>query len=139
MKIIAFCCHNSLDDIEAVRRLKDTSIKVNLLPCSSKIEVGHLLSTFEQGIDGIMVVGCLKGKCQFEDGNILAKGRISYAGNLLSQIGLEQERIAFFSVSGEEEFLNATETMKEKLAALGPSPLNEENYEIRERYEKRGN
>lgn len=120
LKIIAFCCHNALDK---AGKIEDTSVRVVLLPCSSKIEVGHLLSTFEQGIDGIMVVGCLEGKCQFGDGNILAKGRISYTRNLLLQIGLEQERVAFFSVSGEEEFFKATETMKNKLATLGPSPL----------------
>lgn len=120
LEIVAFCCHNALDE---ARKLEDVSIRVVLLPCSSKVGVSHLLSTFEQGVDGVMVVGCKKGKCQFEDGNILAKGRVSHTGKLLSQIGLEQERIAFFSVSGQEEFLEAAKIMKDRITTCGPNPL----------------
>ncbi len=105
MEIAAFCCHNSLDNISAIRKLKDTSIKVNLLPCSSKIEVGHLLKTFESGTDGIMVVGCKNGNCQFVDGYKIAKGRVLYTKRLLNEIGLGEKKIEFFTLSSDEEFL----------------------------------
>lgn len=118
MEIVAFCCHNSLDNISAIRKIKDTSIKVNLLPCSSKIEVGHLLSTFERGADGVMVIGCQGGKCQFVDGSILAKGRVLYTKRLLNEIGLGEEKIEFFTLSGDEGFLEAVEIMKERVRKL---------------------
>ena len=155
MEIVAFCCHNSLNNIS--RKSKDTSIKVSLyqnafkmitrrqgggdgsvldntlekpttkptlvkfecklvlLPCSSKIEVGHLLSTFERGADGVMVIGCQGGKCQFVDGSIMAKGRVLYTKRLLNEIGLGEEKIEFFTLSNGEGFLEAVEIMKERV------------------------
>lgn len=113
MEIVAFCCHNSLDNIKSIQ--KDTSVKVNLLPCSSKIEVGHLLSTFETGVDAVMVIGCQKGKCQFVDGSSLAKGRVLYTKRLLNEIGLGEEKIEFFTPANSEEFLEAAKLMREKI------------------------
>ncbi len=115
MEIVAFCCHNSLDNIPAIRKIKDTSLQVNLLPCSSKIEVGHLLSTFEKGVDGVMVIGCSEGECQFVDGCLIARGRVLYTKRLLNEIGLGENRIEFFTLSSDEEFANAIETMKERV------------------------
>ncbi len=112
MEIVAFCCHNSLENI---RKLKNTSVKVNLLPCSSKIEVGHLLSTFERGVDGVMVIGCSEGECQFVDGCSIAKGRVLYTKRLLNEIGLGEEKIEFFTPSNSEEFLEAVEIIKERI------------------------
>lgn len=123
MEIIAFCCHNSLTDVD----FKDSLIRMVLLSCSSKIEVSHLLLTLEQGVDGIMVVACRSGECQFQDGDILAKGRVLYTKRLVSEIGLEEERIAFFSVSGKD-FLEVVKLMKDKLAVCGPNPLKEKGY-----------
>ncbi len=111
MEIVAFCCHNSLGGVE----FKNTSARVILLPCSSKIEVGHLLKTFESGTDGIMVVGCKNGNCQFVDGCKIAKGRVAYTKKLLKDIGLSEERLDFFSPETLEEFLKALEIMKERI------------------------
>ncbi|MBI4753474.1 hydrogenase iron-sulfur subunit, partial [Candidatus Desantisbacteria bacterium] len=110
MKIIAFCCHNALERVE----FKDTFVKVVLLPCSSKIEVGHLLKTFEAGADRVMVVGCREGECQFVDGCRIARGRVAYTKKLLQEIGLDGERLDFFNLSNSEEFLEAMEIMKER-------------------------
>ncbi|MFH1859944.1 MAG: hydrogenase iron-sulfur subunit [bacterium] len=123
LKIIVFCCHNALDNIETIRKLKDTSIRVNLLPCSSKIEVSHLLLTFEQGVDAVLVVGCQEGKCQFGDGNRIARGRVSYTKRLLNEIGLGEEKIEFFALGSGEGFLEAVEVMKERIATIGANPL----------------
>ena len=107
-EIIAFCCHNALESVG----FKDTSVRVVLLPCSSKIEVGHLLNIFEAGADGVMVIGCRKGECQFVDGSALAKGRVLYTKRLLNEIGLGEEKIEFFTLSSSEGFLEAIEIMK---------------------------
>lgn len=115
MEIVAFCCHNSLDNLKTIRR--NTSVKVKLLPCSSKIEIAHLLLTFEQGVDVVLVVGCAEGKCQFGDGNAIAKGRVAYTKRLLNEIGLGDNRLQFFTLSSDEEFLEAVKIMKERINA----------------------
>jgi len=110
LRIVAFCCHNALNGIKT----EDVEIKVVLLACSSKIEVGDLLLAFESGTDGIMVVGCKNGNCQFVDGCKIAKGRVAYTKKLLQEIGLGGERLDFFNLETLEEFLETVEIMKEK-------------------------
>lgn len=42
---------------------KEANIKLIKLPCSGRIEVIRLLKTFESGVDGVVVCGCLEDKC----------------------------------------------------------------------------
>ena len=60
-EIVAFCCHYcayAAADLAGSMRLEyPTSIKVVELPCSGKLDVLHVLRSFEDGADGVMVAG----------------------------------------------------------------------------------
>ncbi|MDI6703432.1 MAG: hydrogenase iron-sulfur subunit [bacterium] len=133
MKIIVFCCHNSLDNIEAIRRMTGIedkiSIKVILLSCSSKIDTLGLLRVFEEGADGVLVTGCEEGKCQFLDGNLFAKARVTYTKGILDEIGLSGKRLGMCLIRGKEEkgFIQTIVELASEIRDLGENPLKKGN------------
>ncbi|MDI6795184.1 MAG: hydrogenase iron-sulfur subunit [bacterium] len=124
--IIAFCCSRSLPDAaKLIHSESELGVNLKLLPCSSKIEVAHLITIFESGVDGVMIAGCLGGTCQFLDGNLLAKGRVAYLKKLLSKIGLEEERVEiyFLDPAKKEDFSKASAEFLAGIKNIGPNPL----------------
>ena len=59
--IIAFACHYcafAAADLAGVMRLSyPSNVTVIRLPCSGKLDHGHVLHAFERGADGIFVAG----------------------------------------------------------------------------------
>jgi coenzyme F420-reducing hydrogenase delta subunit len=60
-QIDAFCCshcaYSAADLAGSLRVQYPASIKIIEVPCSGRVDVLHLLRTFENGIDGAMVAG----------------------------------------------------------------------------------
>ncbi|MBN1146107.1 MAG: hydrogenase iron-sulfur subunit [Anaerolineales bacterium] len=60
-QIVAFCCHYcayAAADLAGSMRLEyPPSVKVIELPCSGKLDVLYVLRAFEDGADGVMVMG----------------------------------------------------------------------------------
>lgn len=97
LNIYLFHCSNCLDT-EALRRSfgdreKDNTLKTISLPCSGKLELIYLLKAFESGADGVMLVTCKEGECRHLEGNLRALKRTGAIKELLSEMGLDQERM----------------------------------------------
>src|ERR1700686_678218 len=103
---IAFCCHYcayAAADLAGSMRLQyPANVRVLKLPCTGKIEVNYLLTAFGKGVDGVIVAGCLEGGCHYLEGNLRARRRVERARELLSEIGLEPERVEMFNLSSAE-------------------------------------
>lgn len=60
-QIIAFCCRHcayaAADLAGGLRMQYPPSIKVIELPCTGKLDVLHVLRTFEDGADGVIAAG----------------------------------------------------------------------------------
>jgi coenzyme F420-reducing hydrogenase delta subunit len=127
--ILAFCCHYcayAAADLAGSMRLQyPNNVRVLRLPCTGKVEVDHILAAFERGVDGVMVAGCLEGGCHFLEGNLRARKRVDRAKQILSEIGLEPERLEMYNLSSAEgaRFAEIVTEMSERLAKLDPSPL----------------
>jgi coenzyme F420-reducing hydrogenase delta subunit len=127
--ILAFCCHYcayAAADLAGSMRLQyPSNVRVLRLPCTGKLEVNYLLTAFENGIDGVLVAGCLEGGCHFLEGNLRARKRVERAKKFLAEIGLEPERLEMFNLSSAEgpRFAEIVGIMSQRLAKLGPSPL----------------
>ena len=128
-EIVAFCCHYcayAAADLAGVMRLQyPTNIRIIEIPCSGTIDVLHLLKAFEQGADGVLVAGCLKGGCHFIEGNIRAERRVERAKNILDKVGLGKDRLEMFFMSSSEgsRFAQVAKEMTERISQLGPSPI----------------
>ncbi len=131
--ILAFCCHYcayAAADLAGSMRLEyPDNVRVLRVPCTGKVEIDHLLAAFERGVDGVIVAGCLEGGCHFLEGNLRARRRVERTKQLLSEIGLEPERLEMFNLSSAEgqRFAQIVTEMTARLAELGPSPLRQES------------
>jgi len=130
--ILAFCCHYcayAAADLAGSMRLQyPDNVRVLRLPCTGKVEVNYLLAAFERGADGVIVAGCLEGGCHFLEGNLRARKRVERARQLLTEIGLEPERLEMYNLSSAEgtRFAEIVTEMSRRLNTLGPSPLRPE-------------
>ena len=101
------------------------NIKIIKIPCTGKVDLIHLLKAFEKGADGVYVVGCLEGSCQFTSGNIRARKRVEQAQQILEAIGIGGERIKMYNLSSSEAplFVQYAVEMTDKIKELGPNPI----------------
>jgi F420-non-reducing hydrogenase iron-sulfur subunit len=120
-----YCGYMSIDTAGALRLQYPPNIKLVRLPCTGKTEVRYILEAFEQGADGVYVIGCPLGNCHHVRGNERGQVRVERAKQLLDDVGLGGERLEIFFLSGGmgATFARHAEEMTERVRALGPNPL----------------
>ena len=120
-----YCAYMAADTAGALRVKYPANIKSIKLPCTGKTDARYLLEAFEQGADGVCVVGCPIGNCHHVDGNKRGQARVKYTKQLLDEIGLGGDRLEMYFVSGGmgQTFANAIKEMTDRLLQLGPNPL----------------
>ncbi|NLE46568.1 MAG: hydrogenase iron-sulfur subunit [Chloroflexi bacterium] len=120
-----YCAYMSADTAGALRAQYPAGIKIVKLPCTGKVDARYLLEAFEQGADGVCVVGCPIGNCHHVNGNKRAQARVAYTQKLLDQIGLGSERLEMYFVTGGMgvTYATAIREMSERIKELGPNPL----------------
>lgn len=133
-----YCGYMSADTAGALRLQYPPNIKLVRLPCTGKMDVQYILKAFEEGADGVYVVGCPIGNCHHVRGNERGKARVERAKKLLDEIGLGAERLEMFFVSGGmgATFARYAEEMTERIRKLGPNPLKNGRSPRSEREEK---
>ncbi len=122
-----YCAYMAIDTAGALRVRYPANIKLVKLPCTGKTDVRYLLAAFEQGADGVCVVGCPIGNCHHVHGNLRGRARVAYTKQLLDEIGVGGERLEMYFVSGGmgQTFADSIQHMTERLRDLGPNPLKE--------------
>lgn len=97
-----------------------------MLPCTGRIDESLLLNAFENGADGVMVIGCLEGDCHYLSGNIRARARVNRVSEILESINIGPDRIKMFNLSAGEgsKFAQYANEFVEEISALGPSSIN---------------
>lgn len=125
MRIIGFCCRNTLDfesDVRDRGRLNlEPKIKIVTIPCSSKIDTLAIIKGFESGADGVFVLGCAQDHCRLMGGNTRARKVVNYTRHLLDEIGIDQDRLVMFQLEadGVESFNQVTESISKTIEKLG--------------------
>jgi F420-non-reducing hydrogenase iron-sulfur subunit len=97
-----------------------------MLPCTGRIEESLMLTAFEDGADGVMVIGCLEGDCHYLSGNIRARARVARVAGILERIRIGAERIRMFNLSAGEgaKFAAFVNEFVGQIQEMGPSPIN---------------
>jgi len=78
------------------------TIRIVRVPCTGKVDILHILKSFEKGADGFYIVGCLEGDCRFERGNLRARKRVEKAQEILDKVGIGGERVQMYNISSGE-------------------------------------
>lgn len=130
-EIVSFCCNYcayAAADLAGSRRMQyPPNIRVIHVPCTGKIELEQILSAFEQGVDGVLIAGCLEGGCHFLEGNLRAKRRTEYVRRILDEIGVGAERLRMVNLSAAmaPTFVQRVNEIVDTVKTLGPNPLKQ--------------
>jgi len=121
-KLVCFSCRFGwgylADEAKLAARVK------NWVPivCSGRLDTRHIVNAFEQGADGVLILGCPEGDCHFQDGNLEAKKKVLLLQKLLESYGIEKERIRIkLAVDPDgKQIPSLVREMSDVLAKLGP-------------------
>ena len=100
-RIALFCCENSgYPAFEALEEVKlREAVELIRLPCSGKVEVGHILKVLEQGYEGVLVLGCPLENCTYLRGSHRASRRVQAARGILAAVGMRPQIVQMSFVS----------------------------------------
>ncbi len=125
-KIIAFVCNwctYAGADLAGTSRFKYApNVRVIKTPCSGRIDPMFIVHTLEKGADGVMISGCHPNDCHYNEGNFNARRKYIVMRALLTQLGVDMERITISWCSASEgiKFANLVNEVTEKIRKLGP-------------------
>jgi len=90
--------------------------------CTGRVDPVSVAEAFKKGLDGLLVVGCHFGECNYISGNYQAKAKLDMARRLIKHLGVNEERLSFQQCSSGEGALFAEIVSKfsETIRALGP-------------------
>ncbi|NOX25978.1 MAG: hydrogenase iron-sulfur subunit [Deltaproteobacteria bacterium] len=133
--IQAFCCHYTSQQTCAADGgglLEDgfpANITINRLACGGKLQVSALLTAFENGADGVYVVGCPPDECHNVMGSQRAAKKVLAVKKALAELEVEPERIEMFHLPRglSPEFITVGKKMARQIKDLGPCPFNGDN------------
>jgi len=125
-KIVGFCCerHGMDATVLSARSGKqmDASVRLVQVPCTGRVDGIHLLKAFEDGADAVFVLGCLEKNCYYDTGSIEGRKRVNYVKQMLTEVGVEKERLEMFNAASTNVWMvpEAVTKMVEIAKKLGP-------------------
>jgi len=129
-KIVGFFCNWCSyrgADLAGTSRLKYVpNVRVIRVMCSGRVDPTFVLKALQSGADGVLISGCHIGDCHYQDGNRKTVRRFSLLKKMLTQLGIEDERVQLEWVSASEatRFASIVNDMTEEVRKLGPFPRN---------------
>jgi len=130
-KIIAFFCNwctYTAADLAGVSKLSYApNVRIIRVMCSGRVDPQFILSAFANGADGVLIGGCHPGDCHYSEGNYKTLRRISLLKKMLTQFGIEYDRVRLEWISGAEgeKVKTVINEMTDKIRKLGPLNLPE--------------
>ncbi len=115
-----FYCSNSIDPTGLARVFGEHELRLIPLPCSGKIDILYLTKAFENGADGVAVVTCQRGECQYLEGNLRARKRSEAVDALLDEIGIGKGRMTIIQKDegGVPQIIRKVEDFRNSIKAL---------------------
>lgn len=130
-KIVGFCCnwcsYRGADMAGTARVKSAPNVRIVRVMCSGRVDPVFVLKAFQQGADGVLILGCHPGDCHYVEGNYKTARRIPLLKKMLDQLGIEDERVRLDWVSAAEgvRFASIVNEMTAKVKELGPFRVNE--------------
>ncbi|MBN1786218.1 MAG: hydrogenase iron-sulfur subunit [Candidatus Methanofastidiosa archaeon] len=127
-KIVAFTCNwcsYAGADLAGTSRIQYApNMRIIRVMCSGRVEPNFILEAFQQGADGVCVLGCHFGDCHYISGNYEANRRMELLTKLFKHMGLDEGRIMieWVSASEGERFSQVVNKFTEQVRELGPLP-----------------
>ena len=109
----------------AIEKEYGKNIRLFPIPCSGRLEPIHLLKALEEFADMAYVITCPEGECRYFEGNRRAKKRVERTRAIITDIGLEAERVGIIvgSKDNPKSLGEVAGEILESTYKLGPSPV----------------
>jgi len=79
------------------------------LPCTGRVSDVLLMETLQNGVAGIVVLGCRRENCKYLDGNLKAERKVARVKKLLTEVGAQGKFVEMvFTAPDEAKKLHAT-------------------------------
>lgn len=123
-RILAFLCNwagYAAYDLAGTKHIQLPAILEMRVMCTGRVDPLQMIEAFRNGFDGVMLVGCRKGECRYENGNYYAESRIHWLKKALQHIGVHPDRLYCDWIGADEEqvFKGVTERFIAKVSSLG--------------------
>jgi len=127
-KVVGFCCerHGMDAAVLSARSGKefDASVRLVQVPCTGRVDGMHILKALEDGADCVFVLGCLEKNCYYDTGSIEGRKRVEYVRQMLSEVGVEKERVEMFNAASTNawmfpEIVSKMVALAKKLGPIG--------------------
>jgi F420-non-reducing hydrogenase iron-sulfur subunit len=124
--ILGFACNwctYAGADLAGTSRIQyPPNLRMIRVMCSGRVDPTFILKAFSRGVDGVLIGGCHPGDCHYMEGNYKAQRRIHMLRKMLSDFGIEPERLRLEWVSASEgaRFAEVVADFTKTIKELGP-------------------
>ncbi len=125
-RIVAFFCNwctYTAADLAGTSRLEQLpNVRTVRVMCSGRIDPQFVMQAFREGADGVLIGGCHPNDCHYQEGNYKCLRRFKLLSRLLSDLGIEKERLRLEWISASEgtHLQHVVNEMTEQLRKLPP-------------------
>ena len=126
-KILGFLCNwcsYAGADLAGVSRIQyPPNIRIVRVMCSGRIEPYFVFEALQNGIDGVILMGCHPGECHYVSGNLEAQSKFFLIQKLLQIVKLDNRiQLEWVSASEGARFGKVVTDFTKYIKNLGPSP-----------------
>ena len=128
-RIVAFFCNwctYTAADLAGVSRMKYApNVRVIRLMCSGRVDPQFIADALAKGADAVLIGGCHPGDCHYVEGNYKMLRRFDLLKRMLTDMGVEQERVRleWISAAEGEKVKTVINEMVATIKKLGPLGL----------------
>jgi F420-non-reducing hydrogenase iron-sulfur subunit len=127
-KIVGFLCnwcsYAGADKAGAAQTIYPPNVRVIRIMCTGRMDPQFVLKAFDEGADGVVILGCHPGDCHYKEQNYRMIQRHRLFLTLLKEYGIAEDRcrLDFVSAAEGEKFARVITETVEAIRQLGPLP-----------------
>lgn len=121
-KVVVFSCswhaHSAVDAAGKARPSHSPAVIPIRLSCIGRISTGLILKAYQEGAEGVCLLGCPDDECRYQTGNEQAQGVCQEAKELLALLGHNPDTLIYQQLpAGEGEgYLEIVESLLKVIA-----------------------
>ena len=122
-----WCSYAGADKAGAAQTAYPPNVHIIRMMCTGRMDAQFVLKAFDEGADGVIILGCHPGDCHYKEQNFRMIQRQHFLLSLLRQVGIEEQRcrLDFVSAAEGEKFAQVIAEMVATVRKLGPVKLRQ--------------
>jgi F420-non-reducing hydrogenase iron-sulfur subunit len=125
-KIVGFLCnwcsYAGADKAGAAQTPYPANVRVVRIMCTGRMDPQFVLKAYQEGADGVLILGCHPGDCHYKEQNFRMIQRHRLFLQLIRQYGIDEARcrLDFVSAAEGDKYARVITETVEAIRKLGP-------------------